>query len=91
MVLSSCSFVGKTGKKGDAESGKLKFSAFEMEVFDKSELRADLNKRIDSGVGMFLGNQFTTCCSNLSAGKSIFAQMSRRMVFLALTGRCVEN
>ena len=91
MISSSCSFKGKTGKKGDVELGKLKFSAFEPDVFDKNELRADLNERIDSGVGIFPGNQFTACYSNLSAFKSIFSQISRKMVFLALTGRCGEN
>ena len=53
MVSSSCSFVGETGKKGDVASVKLKIFAVKMNMLDKSELRADLNKQIDSGVVCF--------------------------------------
>ena len=63
------------GKKGDVALEKLKFSALEMNVVDKSKLRADLNEQIYSGVGMFPGNQFRTFCFKSSDGKSVFSQM----------------
>ena len=53
LFFFSWSFLGEEDKKGDTVSGKEKCSAFEINVFDKSELRADLNDWINSGVVCF--------------------------------------